>query len=228
MDIRIKTNLKDLQKKMQIVEKKVFLKSMSEGINMTAEKVAKANNDKLKQKLNKPMKTSVSAVAVSRYAKPKTNQLTAQIIVKDYAEKFLKYIYTGDDEHARREKYPSPTRDGLPFAGVTGNIQKLKSNTSKGGKGTGLLKRIDKTERSDRANSRFMGKPRGKGSGTYGIWQRTGRKGREGLKLLVAFTPFIKHKKLIDFHKLSIKVVKNNLYKEINKQAIKRMKRALR
>ena len=66
MDIRIKTNLKDLQKKMQIVEKKVFLKSMSEGINMTAEKVAKANNDKLKQKLNKPMKTSVTAVAVSR------------------------------------------------------------------------------------------------------------------------------------------------------------------
>ena len=228
MDIRIKTNLKDLQKKMQIVEKKVFLKSMSEGINMTAEKVAKANNDKLKQKLNKPMKTSVNAVAVSRYAKPKTNQLTAQIIVKDYAEKFLKYIYTGDDEHARREKYPSPTRDGLPFAGVTGNIQKLRSSTSKGGKGTGLLKRIDKTERSDRANSRFMGKPKGKGSGTYGIWQRTGRKGRGGLKLLVAFTPFIKHKKLIDFHKLSIKVVKNNLYKEINKEAIKRVKRVLR
>ena len=228
MDIRIKTNLKDLQKKMQIVEKKVFLKSMSEGINMTAEKVAKANNDKLKQKLNKPMKTSVNAVAVSRYAKPKTNQLTAQIIVKDYAEKFLKYIYTGDDEHARREKYPSPTRDGLPFAGVTGNIQKLRSSTSKGGKGTGLLARIDKTERSDRANSRFMGKPKGKGSGTYGIWQRTGRKGRGGLKLLVAFTPFIKHKKLIDFHKLSIKVVKNNLYKEINKEAIKRVKRVLR
>jgi hypothetical protein len=228
MDIRIKTNLKDLQKKMQIVEKRVFLKSMSEGINMTAEKVAKANNDKLRQKLNKPMKTSVTAVAVSRYAKPKTNQLTAQIIVKDYAKKFLKYIYTGDIEHARREKYPSPTRDGLPFAGVTGNIQKLKSNTSKGGKGTGLLKRIDKTERSDRANSRFMGKPKGKGSGTYGIWQRTGRKGRGGLKLLVAFTPFIKHKKLIDFHKLSIKVVKNNLYKEINKEAIKRVKRALR
>lgn len=228
MDIRIKTNLKDLQKKMQIVEKKVFLKSMSEGINMTAEKVAKANNDKLKQKLNKPMKTSVTAVAVSRYAKPKTNQLTAQIIVKDYAEKFLKYIYTGDDEHARREKYPSPTRDGLPFAGVTGNIQKLKSNTSKGGEGTGLLKRIDKTQRNDQANTRFMGKPRGKGSGTYGIWQRTGRKGRGGLKLLVAFTPFIKHKKLIDFHKLSIKVVKNNLYKEINKEAIKRVKRVMR
>jgi hypothetical protein len=73
-----------------------------------------------------------------------------------------------------------------------------------------------------------MGKPKGKGSGVYGIWQRTGRKGRGGLKLLVAFTPFIKHKKLIDFFKLSTKVVKNNLYKEVNKEAIKRINKAMR
>lgn len=228
MDIRIRTNLKDVQKKMQIVEKKVFLKSMSEGINMTAEKVAKANNDKLKQKLNKPLKTSVNAVAVTKYAKPKINQLTAQIIVKDYAAKFLQYIYTGDDEYARNKGYPSPTRDGLSKAGVYGNIQKITGGTKEGKKGKGLLDRISPTKHSDRANSRFVGKPKGKGSNVYGIWERKGKKGREGLNLLVAFTPFIKHKKLIDFHKLSIKVVKNNLYKEINKQAIKRMKRALR
>lgn len=228
MDIRIRTNLKDVQKKMQIVEKKVFLKSMSEGINMTAEKVAKANNDKLKQKLNKPLKTSVNAVAVTRYAKPKINQLTAQIIVKDYAAKFLHYIYTGDDEHARNKGYPSPTRDGLPKAGVSGNIQKITGGTKDGKKGKGLLDRISPTKHSDRANSRFVGKPKGKGSNVYGIWERKGRKGREGLNLLVAFTPFIKHKKLIDFFKLSEKVVKNNLYKEINKQAIKRLKRVMR
>mgnify|MGYP003113711404 CR=1 FL=1 len=227
MDIRIKTNLKDLQKKMNIVQNKVFIKSMSEGINKTAELVAKANNDKLKQKLNKPLKTSVNAVAVTKYAKPTKRDLSAQIMVKDYAAKFLYYIYTGEDEHARRQGYPSPTRDGLPLAGVTGNIQKLKGGQRSNSKGTGLLARIDKTATSNRAGSRFMGKPKGKGSGTYGIWQRTGRKGRDGLKLLVAFTPFIKHKKLIDFFKLSTKVVKNNLYKEINKQAIKRVKRAL-
>ena len=45
MDIVVKTNLKELQKKMQIVQKKVFMKSLSEGINKTAQKVAKANND---------------------------------------------------------------------------------------------------------------------------------------------------------------------------------------
>ncbi len=228
MDIRIKTNLKKLQKEMKVIEKKVFLKSMSEGINKTAQLAAKANNDKLKQKLNKPMKTSINAVAVTKYAKPNKYDLSAQVIVKDYAAKFLYYIYTGEDEYARREKYPSPTRDGLSFTGVTGNIQKLRSGTKKNGKGSGLLKGIDKTARNDRANSRFMGKPKGKGSGTYGIWQRTGKKGRGGLKLLVAFTPFVKHKKLIDFFKLSEKVVKNNLYKEINKQAIKRVKRAMR
>jgi len=228
MEIVLKTNIKELQKKMQIVQKKVFMKSLSEGINKTAEMVAKANNDKLKQKLNKPMKTSVTAVAVTHYAKPNKYRLSAQIMVKDYASKFLYYIYTGEDEHARREKYPSPTRDGKHLAGVTGNIQKLKSNTKATGEGTGLLAKIDKTESNDRAKTRFMGKPRGKGSGVYGIWQRTGRKGRGGLKLLVAFTPFIKHKKLIDFFKLSTKVVKNNLYKEVNKQAIKRINKAMR
>ena len=228
MDIRIKTNLKDLQKKMKIVEKKVFIKSMSEGINKTAEKVAKANNDKLKQKLNKPLKTSLNAVAVTRYAKPSIHSLFAQIIVKDYASKFLYYIYTGNDEHARNRGYPSPTRDGLPKAGVSGNIQKITGGTKTGKKGKGLLDRISPTQHNNRANSRFVGKPRGKGSNVYGIWERKGKKGREGLKLLVAFTPFIKHKKLIDFFKLSEKVVKNNLYKEINKEAIKRVKKVMR
>ena len=144
MDIRIKTNLKKLQKEMKVIEKKVFLKSMSEGINKTAQLAAKANNDKLKQKLNKPMKTSINAVAVTKYAKPNKYDLSAQVIVKDYAAKFLYYIYTGEDEYARREKYPSPTRDGLSFTGVTGNIQKLRSGTKKNGKGSGLLKGIDK------------------------------------------------------------------------------------
>lgn len=225
MDIRIKTNLKDLQKKMNIVQNKVFLKSMSEGINKTAEMVAKANNDKLKQKLNKPMQTSINAVAVTKYAKPTIRDLSAQIIVKDYAAKFLYYIYTGEDEPARRQGYPSPTRDGLPLAGVTGNIQKLKRGTKKEGKGSGLLARIDKTPTSGRANTRFMGVPKGKGSKTYGIWKRTGSKGKDGLKLLVAFTPFIKHKKFIDFFKVGEMVIKNNLHKELHKQFLRHQKK---
>ena len=67
--------------------------------------------------------------------------------------------------------------------------------------------------------------PKGRGSKVYGVWERKGFKGREGLNLLVAFTPFIRHRKFIDFFKLSHKVVKNNMFKEINKQMIRRIKR---
>lgn len=89
----------------------------------------------------------------------------------------------------------------------------------------GLLGRVDKTKDSQRKGSRFQGVPKGKGSKTYGIWERQGVKGREGLKLLVAFTPFIKHRKFIDFYKVGEKVIKSTLHREINRQFARHLKR---
>ena len=122
----------------------------------------------------------------------------------------MHYIYTGENELARRQKYASPTKDGAAKKGKYGNIMKL---AKKGG----LLKGIDRTPVVQK-NSRFQGIPKGKGSKVYGIWERQGVKGKEGLKLLVAYTSFIKHKKFIDFFKVGEMVIKNNLHKEINKQ----------
>ena len=90
----------------------------------------------------------------------------------------------------------------------------------------GLKPKVKPTSTSGRKGSRFIGKPKGEGSNVYGVWERTGKKGKEGLNLLVAFTPFIKHRKFIDWFKLSQKVVKNNLYKEFNKEYARRMRRA--
>jgi len=120
----------------------------------------------------------------------------------------LHYIYSGDIEPARKNMYASPTREGLEYENKFGNIIGQK----------GLMGKIKPTEKSGRANSRFIGKPKGKGSGVYGVWRRTGKKGKGGLDLLVAFTPFIKHKKFIDFFKVGEMVVKNNFHKEVNKQ----------
>lgn len=223
MDIQIKTNLKDIQAKMNRLQKKDFPKVISEGLNYTGAKIVNAHRHKLLQVLDKPMKSSITAVTLFKYAKPKKDDLSVTVGIKDYAARFLYYIYTGESEPARREGYPSPTRAGLEKANKYGNIQVIKGGTKGGTKGVSLRRNIDKTTKSNRANSRFMGKP--KGSSTYGIWQRTGRKGQGGLELLVAFTPFIKHRKFLDWFKLSIKVTKNNLYKEINKQMIKRIKR---
>ena len=84
---------------------------------------------------------------------------------------------------------------------------------------------LDKTPVASRKGSRFQGVPKGEGSKKYGIWERQGRKGKEGLNLLVAFTPFIKHKKFIDFFRVGEMVIKNNLHKELHKQFLRHQKK---
>jgi len=218
MDIQVKTDLKKLQKKMDVLQNKTFNKILSEGMNHTGAKVVNAHRHKLLEKLERPRKTSITAITMSQFAKPHKNRLKVTVRVKSYATKFLYYIYTGENEPARRTAYPSPTDDGMPKRNQFGNIV-TKS---------GIIKKIDKTPKNDRAKSRFIGVPKGKGSKVYGIWERQGRKGRGGLELLVAFTPFIKHRKFIDWFKLSQKVVQNNFHKEVNKQFAKRVKRVMR
>ncbi len=215
MDIQIKTNLKDIEKKMTLLQKKDFPKVMSEGINFTAAKVVNAQRDKLFDLSPNMKKLTYTSIIMSKFAKPKKNQLSATVRVKDFTAKYLYYIYTGDVEPARRQSYPSPAGEGKRRKNKFDNIVTPR----------GLLKRLDETKANNRANTRFRGVPKGRGSKVYGVWERKGFKGREGLNLLVAFTPFIRHRKFIDFFKLSHKVVKNNMFKEINKQMIRRIKR---
>ena len=218
MDIQIKTDLKQLQRKMGILSDKTFKKVISEGINFTAEKVVNAQRQMLVKKLHRPKPFTVKSIVMSQFSKPKKNRLKATVRVKDKSAAYLYYIYTGKTEPARRSAYASPTDEGFTKSNQYGNIVTKK----------GLIKGLSKTEKSDRANSRFVGVPKGKGSKVYGVWARKGKKGREGLNLLVAFTPFIRHRKFIDWFKLSEKVVRNNLYKEVNKQMKRRVRRVMR
>jgi len=218
MDIQVKTDLKKLQKKMDVLQHKTFNKVLSEGMNYTGAKVVNTQREMLLRKLEKPRKTSITAIVMSQFAKPNKRGLKVTVRVKSYATKFLYYIYTGENEPARSQSYPSPTDDGMARRNQFGNIVTQR----------GILKRLDKTKESQRKGSRFIGVPKGEGSKVYGIWERQGRKGRGGLDLLVAFTPFIRHRKFIDWFKLSQKVVQNNFYKEVNKQFSKRVKQVLR
>lgn len=218
MDIQVKTDLKKLQKKMDVLQHKTFNKVLSEGMNYTGAKVVNAHREMLLKKLERPKKLSITAVVMSQFAKPHKRGLKVTVRVKDYAAKFLYYIYTGENEPARRRSYPSPTDDSMARRNQFGNIVTT----------SGIIKGLDKTQKNNRAKSRFIGVPKGEGSKVYGIWERQGRKGRGGLDLLVAFTPFIRHRKFIDWFKLSQKVVQNNFYKEVNKQFAKRVKQVLR
>jgi len=218
MDIKIKTDLKQVQRKMGILSDKTFKKVISEGINFTGEKVVNAQRQMLVKKLHKPKPFTVKSIVMSQFSKPRKGRLKATVRVKDISAAYLYYIYTGKTEPARKRSYASPTDEGFTKSNQHGNIVTK----------AGLLRGLSKTEKSNRANSRFIGVPKGKGSKVYGVWERKGKKGREGLNLLVAFTPFIKHRKFIDWFKLSEKVVKNNLYKEVNKQMIRRVRRVMK
>jgi len=211
MQIKLKTNHREIRKQLdRTLSKKKFNKIMSEAMNHTGVRVVNAERSHLHDKLDKPRPQTVKSVVISQFAKP--NNMAMTVRVKDWATKYLHYIYSGDQENARNKAYPSPTSiDGMTKVGKYGNIVKL---SKKGG----LLARVDKTKESQRKGSRFQGVPKGEGSKTYGIWERQGRKGREGLKLLVAFTPFIKHRKFIDFFKVGEKVIINTFPKEIHKQ----------
>lgn len=211
MQIKLKTNHREIRKQLdKRLSKKKFNKIMSEAMNHTGVRVVNAERSHLYDKLNKPRPQTVKSVVISQFAKP--NNMAMTVRVKDWAAKYLHYIYSGDQEKARNKVYPSPTSiDGMKKVGKYGNIVKL---SKKGG----LLAKIDKTKESQRKGSRFMGKPKGKGSGTYGIWERDGTKGQGGLNLLVAFTPFIQHRKFIDFFKVGEKVIKSTFPREIHKQ----------
>jgi len=219
MRIVLKSNLRQVRKELdRSLNKKDFNKIMARAMNYTGEKIVNAERSHLHDKLDRPRPQTIKSVVISQFAKPSSSKLAMTVRVKDWASKYLHYIYSGDDEPARNRGYPSPTRDGLPKQGKFGNIVKL---SKKGG----LLSRIDKTTDSQRKGSRFQGVPKGQGSKVYGIWERQGVKGREGLKLLVAYTPFIKHRKFIDFFKVGEMVVKNNLHKELHKQFLRHMKK---
>jgi len=219
MRITVKDNLKDISKQLnKDLNQKEFNKIMARAMNYTGERTVNAERNSLESKLLNARPQTIKSVVISQFAKPQSNKLAMTVRVKDWAAKYLHYIYTGQSEPARRQGYPSPTTDGRHKKGKYGNIMKL---SSKGG----LLSKIDKTTDSQRKGSRFQGVPKGEGSKAYGIWERQGKKGREGLKLLVAFTPFIQHRKFIDFYKVGEKAIKNNLHKEINKQFARHLKR---
>jgi hypothetical protein len=218
MRITVQDNLKEIRKQLdKDLNKKDFNKIMARAMNHTGERVVNAERSHLNDKLSNPRPQTVKSVVISQFAKPKNNKLAMTVRVKDFAAKYLHYIYSGENELARRQKYASPT-DNLSKKGKFGNIMKL---SKKGG----LLGKVDRTKDSQRKGSRFQGIPKGEGSNYYGIWERQGKKGREGLKLLVAYTPFIKHRKFIDFFKVGEKVIKNTLHREIDKQFARHMKR---
>ena len=82
MDIQVKTDLKKLQKKMGVLQHKTFNKVLSEGMNYTGAKVVNAHRQMLLKKLEKPKKTSITAITMSQFAKPNKRGLKVLFVLK--------------------------------------------------------------------------------------------------------------------------------------------------
>ena len=215
MGITLKTNLNKLQKKVGIKSKKQFLKVMADTINHTAEKVVNVQRDQILKKIDRPKDFTVTGVTMFKFAKPEKARLAAVVGIKDKTAAYLKYAYTGEKEFAIKSAKTSPVGAGKQrrdkFGGILIKKKGLRASLNK----TGTRKQV--------SGSRFIGKPRG--GKTYGVWERKGKGGRNSITLLVAFNPYLNHKKLLSWEKLNIKIVKNNMYKEFNKQFKKRIER---
>ena len=91
MDIKIKTNLKDIQKRMKVTEK-TLLKITSEAINQTAATVVNAQRQALVKKLDRPKLFTVTSVYMSQFSKPHKRGLKATVQVAKTSAKNLYYI----------------------------------------------------------------------------------------------------------------------------------------
>ena len=189
VSIKIESNVKELNKKLGIFQKKHMPEIVSDSINEVGVKSVNAMRAQLLKKLDKPTKFTYTGV---RLFKAKPNDQSALVFIPDIQAKYLEKQFEGGMRIPERDKIPVPVDRGKLNA--FGNIK---------GKRTGLVK----------GTKEFMGNVKG----IDGVWRRTGGKKNPGLKLLIAFENSVFYKKRIEFYKTVTGVVQKNMDKILNK-----------
>ena len=189
VSIKIESNVKELNKKLGIFQKKHMPEIVSDSINEVGVKSVNAMRAQLLKKLDKPTKFTYTGV---RLFKAKPNDQSALVFIPDIQTKYLEKQFEGGMRIPERDKIPVPVDRGKLNA--FGNIK---------GKRTGLVK----------GTKEFMGNVKG----IDGVWRRTGGKKNPGLKLLIAFENSVFYKKRIEFYKTVTGVVQKNMDKILNK-----------
>ena len=196
INIHVKTNEKELKKKLGLFKRKYLPDATAEAINNVGAKVVNAQRAQLQKRLDRPTPFTVKSVDMPKKFRAKRNDLSALIFVKDIAAKYLTYVYEGGIEKAKKTSILAPvTSAGGERLNKFGNIIGKKAN------------------KADAPKKLFFH--------NGALWKR---EGREGKKLLAVAKPFIKHRKFLDFFKIAVGVVNNNYKKELDKQ-IKRAAR---
>ena len=195
--IEIKSNQKELKKKLGMFGKKHLPQATANAINNIGVKVVNAERSQIQKKLDRPTPFTIKSVDMPPKFRAKPNDLAALIFIKSIAQDYLKYVYQGGIERPKKSKIFAPvTSAGGERTNKFGNLMGLR--------GKKLDNRKDLFVNND------------------ALWKR---EGDGGLKLLAVAKNFIKHRKLLDFFKIGIGVIKKNYDKELDKQINKAMKR---
>ena len=189
VSIDIKTNAKQLEKKLGMFQKKHMPEIVSDSINEVGVKSVNAMRSQLYKKLDRPTKFTFTGVKLFK-AKPR--DLAALVFIPDIQAKYLEKQFEGGMRLPEKNKIPVPVDKAKLNA--FGNIK---------GKRTGLIKR----------NTEFMGNVKG----IDGVWRRVGGKRNPKLKLIVAFENSVFYRKRIEFYKTVKGVVQKNMDKILNK-----------
>ena len=192
--IQIKSNEKELKKKMGLFRRKRLPEATANALNNIGVKVVNAERSQIQKKLDRPTPFTIKAVDMPEKFRAKPKDLAALVLIKPIAQKYLKYVFQGGIERPEKSKIFAPVSSaGGERTNKYGNLMGLKG------------------KKLDGRKDLFLNKD--------ALWKR---EGDGGLKLLAVAKNFIKHTKILDFFKIGIGVIKKNYDKELDKE-IKRV-----
>ena len=187
--IDIKSNAKEVNKKLNLFQKKHLPFIVSDSINEVGVKAVNAMRSQLAKKLDRPKPFTVKGVNLFK-AKP--SDLSALIFIPDIQAKYLEKQIEGGVRLPENNKIPVPV-----------DKAKLDNYGNIRGRRTGLVK----------GNKEFIANIKG----IDGVWRRVGGKRNPSLKLRIALENRVFYRKKIEFFKTVASVVKNNIDKILDK-----------
>ena len=205
--INIESNIKQVNKKLGMFQKKHLPKIVADSINVVAVKSANAMRSQFAKGFDKPVSKTVKSPMVFP-AKPK--DLSALVFIKDkggFGKKPAEYLnpfLSGEPKKPQKTNVIIPTKNTK--TNQYGNI--TASNRNK------YFTNNDKY---------FVGVPKGFPSAGYGVWERYGRNATGSsagakIRMMVNLSKQQNFRKRFDFFKTVNGVVKGNMNKVLNKQ----------
>lgn len=196
MKIDVRSNIKQVTKGLNKVQKKQIPFATSKTINDVAFQARKALMAQSKKKLDRPTPFTVKGFQV---VKSKKTSLTATVFIEPKRAKYMSFQVEGGVRTPNNIAIPIPIEKNMRL-NKYGNMPRKKIKTLLGKPNT------------------FSGKPRGEGKNSdaaAGIWQRTNKNHK--LKMLVSYEKFATYKPRFPFYKIVTGVVEKNFNKTFEK-----------